>query len=86
MTPQPPDTNRGELFLLRSNDGTLLMRLAGAWQLRSHLPPPSDVRREIESCRPRCVAFDTAQLTAWDSGLLTSACGLFAVIFYALGI
>jgi phospholipid/cholesterol/gamma-HCH transport system permease protein len=71
MTPQPPDTNRGELFLLRSNDGTLLMRLAGAWRLRSHLPPPSAVQREIESCRPRCVAFDTAQLTAWDSGLLT---------------
>ena len=47
------------------------MRLAGPWQLRGEVPSPSTVQREIESAPPRRVAFDTAQLTAWDSSLLT---------------
>ncbi|HUI28398.1 MAG TPA: ABC transporter permease [Candidatus Kryptonia bacterium] len=61
----------GELLLSRSNDGTLLLRLAGAWQLRGELPSPEVVEREIASLPPRRIAFDTSQLTAWDSGLLT---------------
>ncbi len=71
MTSQHPAAARGELSLSRSPDGTLLMHFGGAWQLRSTLPSPSTVQREIESTPPRRVAFDTAQLTAWDSGLLT---------------
>ena len=71
MTPQHPAAERGEISLSRSNDGTLLMRLAGPWQLRGALPSPDAVRREIEATPPRRVAFDTAQLTAWDSSLLT---------------
>jgi len=47
------------------------MRLAGPWELRGELPSPSDMQREIESTPPQRIAFDTAQLTAWDSGLLT---------------
>jgi phospholipid/cholesterol/gamma-HCH transport system permease protein len=45
--------------------------LAGPWQLQHDPPSPAAVQREIEPTPPRRLAFDTAQLTAWDSGLLT---------------
>ena len=69
----PPESNplRGELSLARSSDGTLLLRLAGAWQLRAELPPLTGLERELEEKPPSRVAFEAAQLTAWDSGLLT---------------
>jgi phospholipid/cholesterol/gamma-HCH transport system permease protein len=71
MATSHPAASRGELSLSRSSDGTLLMQLAGAWQLRGELPSPSAVQREIESTPPRRVAFDASAVTAWDSGLLT---------------
>jgi phospholipid/cholesterol/gamma-HCH transport system permease protein len=55
----------------RSVDGTLLMRLSGAWQLHANVPSTSVVQHELESSPPSRVTFDTTQLTAWDSGLLT---------------
>ena len=60
-----------QVSLTRTSDATLLLRLSGPWQLRSELPSPTVVQREIEAARPRRVAFDAAALTAWDSGLLT---------------
>ncbi len=60
-----------ELSFSRTNDATLVLRLAGPWQLQHDAPSPAAVQREIESAAPRQIAFDTAQLTAWDSALLT---------------
>jgi phospholipid/cholesterol/gamma-HCH transport system permease protein len=60
-----------QVSLTRTSDATLLLRFSGPWQLRSELPAPAVVQREIESAPPRRVAFDAAALTAWDSGLLT---------------
>jgi phospholipid/cholesterol/gamma-HCH transport system permease protein len=71
MTSQDPSATRGDLAVTRSSDGTLVMRLTGRWQLRSELPSPDVIRREIESAPPRRLAFEAAQLAAWDSGLLT---------------
>ena len=65
-TPQPP-----ALALNRSGDGVLQMRLSGAWQLRADVPSASIVERELTAAPPRRVTFDTTQLSAWDSGLLT---------------
>ena len=65
-TPQPP-----ALALNRSADGVLQMRLSGAWQLRADVPSASIVERELTAAPPRRVTFDTTQLSAWDSGLLT---------------
>jgi phospholipid/cholesterol/gamma-HCH transport system permease protein len=62
----PPD-----LAFDRSANGTLLLRLSGAWQLHAGIPSPSAVQHELESSPPSRVTFDTTQLTAWDSGLLT---------------
>ncbi len=71
MTMQPATTERGELFLSRSSDGALQLRLKGPWRLRGELPSPETVQREIESTSPRRVSFDASELAAWDSGLLT---------------
>jgi len=71
MPPPQPAAERGELSLSRANDGTLLMRLSGPWQLRGELPSSDVVQREIESTSPPRVAFDASALSAWDSGLLT---------------
>lgn len=60
-----------ELSFSRTSDATLVVRLAGPWRLQREMPSPAGVQHEIESAPPRCVTFDTAQLTAWDSGLLT---------------
>jgi len=59
-----------ELSFSRSADATLVVRLAGPWHLQRDMPEPGVVRREIESAQPRRVAFDTAELTGWDSSLL----------------
>jgi len=56
----------------RSSEGTLVITLAGRWQLQRRLPPIQDVQREIESgTPPRRVTFDASRLTGWDTSLLT---------------
>ncbi len=49
-----------------------LVRLAGSWQLRDHLPRAADVLK-APAVTPgvRRLTFDTTQLGAWDTGLLT---------------
>ncbi len=65
------DAARPTLSFARASDATLLVRLAGAWHLQRDMPDAAAVRREIEAAAPRRLAFDTTQLTGWDSGLLT---------------
>jgi phospholipid/cholesterol/gamma-HCH transport system permease protein len=61
---------RGEISVTRTPDGTLVVRLAGAWRLRGALPALDDVEHELAaSPPPRAVAFD-ADITAWDSSLV----------------
>ena len=55
----------------RVPDGTLVARLGGPWHLQRDMPNVASLAREIESTRPRRLAFDAATLTAWDSSLLT---------------
>jgi phospholipid/cholesterol/gamma-HCH transport system permease protein len=65
-------SEQGELTLGRSQDGTLLIRLGGAWRLRGGLPAVDDVLRNVRATpAPQRVAFDTSALAAWDSSLLT---------------
>jgi len=61
----------GELSFSHPGDGTLVVRLAGQWRLRQGLPPVGAVERELSAGQGTAgVRFDTAELTAWDSGLL----------------
>jgi phospholipid/cholesterol/gamma-HCH transport system permease protein len=63
---------RGDITVSRSGDGTLVVRLAGAWTLDTGVPPLADVERALASSpRPSRVAFDLAELGPWDSGLMS---------------
>jgi phospholipid/cholesterol/gamma-HCH transport system permease protein len=63
---------RGEINFSRPTDDTLLVRLSGSWKMQNRLPSASEVEQQIASGpRVRRVAFDTQDITAWDSGLLT---------------
>jgi phospholipid/cholesterol/gamma-HCH transport system permease protein len=61
-----------ELRCDRQGDDTLVVRLAGRWQLQVGLPAVTEVLQQLEATPGvRRLAFDTQALTAWDSGLLT---------------
>ncbi len=60
-----------EISFERSADTSLIIRLSGPWHLQRDLPSPSTVQHEIEATPPRRATFDVAQLTGWDSSLLT---------------
>jgi len=60
----------GALTFSRAADQTLVMRLAGRWELQGHLPSVTEAEREI-GARPRRIAFDAAALEGWDTSLLT---------------
>lgn len=58
--------------LFERENGTLLVRLVGAWSLDVGLPPIADFERELsKGAAIRRVAFDGAELGAWDSALVT---------------
>jgi len=62
---------RGEASVSRSADGTLVVRLAGAWHLRGGLPSPSGLQHELDSqLPPKRVAFEATELRGWDSSLI----------------
>ena len=53
-------------------DDTLLVRLIGPWKLQEGLPAALEVQQYLDT-HPgvRRLAFETREITAWDSGLLT---------------
>ena len=67
-----------EMGFSRPDGETLLVRLAGRWELRNELPSVEGVQKELDS-EPgvRRIIFDTSELTKWDSGLLTFLMKLF---------
>ena len=77
--PESTTTPDHPLSFDRAADGALVVRLAGAWQLSSTLPPVSTVERQLSDSAPRRIVFDSTRLGAWDSGLLTFLMDLDAV-------
>jgi phospholipid/cholesterol/gamma-HCH transport system permease protein len=63
---------QGTVSFERGNDAMLVVRLAGPWHLQNDLPSASLIVRELD-IQPhlRRIAFDSAQLTGWDSGLIS---------------
>ena len=54
-------------------DGSLVIRLIGPWRLTSSLPDVDPLVRELDVLQPSAVvAFDSSEMTQWDSALLTS--------------
>jgi phospholipid/cholesterol/gamma-HCH transport system permease protein len=58
----------------RSDDGTLLVRLEGAWSVEGGIPAAASVIRQISQPPvPARVGFDASRLESWDSSLLSFA-------------
>ncbi len=56
----------------RPDDDSLVVRLTGAWTLNEGLPSAREIAKQVESNpQIRRIAFDTQDLTDWDSSLLT---------------
>jgi len=67
-----PATRPWSLDLQRPAADTLVARLSGSWCIQDGIPLATDLWREIEAqSSVRHLAFDTAGLTAWDTGLLS---------------
>ena len=70
---QPSD----ELSFARSDNSTLVVRLAGDWHLRRGLPEPDLVLKQLDTApKPARLTFDATRLGDWDSGLLTFLMGV----------
>ena len=66
-----PAEESAAVFLEREDD-TLLIRLSGTWSLDVGLPSIADLERELATrAAPKRVVFDTGELGAWDSALVT---------------
>ena len=63
---------RPRLTFTRSADDALLVRLEGTWTVEEGRPSAAEVAKQVGSDpQIRRITFDTQDLTAWDSGLLT---------------
>jgi phospholipid/cholesterol/gamma-HCH transport system permease protein len=55
-----------------TDSGTLVIHLRGNWRIEQRLPDQPDLEKEVTSaCGVKEIAFDTQELGAWDSSLLT---------------
>jgi phospholipid/cholesterol/gamma-HCH transport system permease protein len=64
-------TASGKMQLQETEEGSLAVALAGSWKLGQELPSADEVQHAIEGMPGiGSIAFDTRQLTDWDSGLL----------------
>jgi len=60
----------------KSSSGALLLELTGSWTIGAAIPSAAQAEEEIEANQPiQAVAFDAAELTEWDSGLLVFLLG-----------
>lgn len=65
-------TDSCELSFDRPADDTLLVRLKGSWTIEQKLPDVGEVQSQVKSnAGVKQIAFDTRELTGWDSGLLS---------------
>jgi phospholipid/cholesterol/gamma-HCH transport system permease protein len=63
---------RGELHCSRPTADTLLIALSGSWRLQDEVPALTDVAQQIEATpHVQRMTFETSELTAWDSALVT---------------
>ena len=62
----------GGFSFLQAQDGTLVIRLVGAWSLKAGIPSAADLQSRVASTGilPR-VGFDASELTSWDSSVVT---------------
>jgi phospholipid/cholesterol/gamma-HCH transport system permease protein len=60
----------------KTSSGVFLLGLMGSWTIGAAIPSATEAEQAIESNQPiQAVAFDAAELTDWDSGLLVFLLG-----------
>jgi len=64
------DATAATADVAREHDGTMVVRLAGAWCLGGGLPAVEPVAEQLRGTRPRALRFDASGLATWDTGLL----------------
>ena len=65
-------SDQGRLSFIQAQDGTLVIRLVGAWSLKSGIPSTTDAEGQAALTGiSKGVAFDARELASWDSGVLT---------------
>jgi phospholipid/cholesterol/gamma-HCH transport system permease protein len=63
---------RGEMHISRATEDTLLVRLSGRWTLQSERPTVAELQSQLDvGAHIQRLTFNTQDLEAWDSGLLT---------------
>jgi phospholipid/cholesterol/gamma-HCH transport system permease protein len=61
-----------EIYFDQADKDTLLVGLKGKWKIGEKIPAADEVNQQINSLGSiRQIAFDTTQVSDWDSGLLT---------------
>ena len=71
QTVETPTSQRWQTHLEPSGDDVALLRLTGSWRLEDQLPDPDAITQQLPPGRPiRRLAFDTQEMTGWDTGLL----------------
>lgn len=61
--------SQGTAVISQTSKSTLLITLAGSWQLKRDVPSAAAVSERLGSCNR--VSFDTSKLVGWDSGLVS---------------
>jgi phospholipid/cholesterol/gamma-HCH transport system permease protein len=62
---------QGRVSFSPAADGTLCVRLMGAWHLRAGQPAPDEVERALGGATFWRITFDARDVVAWDSSLVT---------------
>lgn len=57
--------------LTSASDGSLAVKLSGPWKMTSGVPDPDSVLDALRDQPPHRLTFDTAEMSDWDSALLT---------------
>jgi phospholipid/cholesterol/gamma-HCH transport system permease protein len=68
-----PGNSAGQatISLKQRKDDEFLLVLSGSWRLASSLPSPHDLLRQLDPNHVQRIAFETGELSDWDSSLLT---------------
>ena len=65
-------SDQERLSFVQAQDGTLVVRLVGAWSLKAGIPPAADIQSQIAAASVwKRIAFDARELSSWDSSVLT---------------
>ncbi len=64
------------MSIVHARDGTMVIRLAGTWDLATGMPSPDRLSQELTTGAARAVTFDMRELRAWDSAVVTFLAGV----------